>query len=289
MQPIKKPPMTLSWPKCMGVINITPDSFSDGGSLPDLNSLIQRIDSLKKAGATIIDIGAQSTAPMAKPISIDEEMDRFKRYLLPLLKTWDPHLTLSIDTYRPEVFKWLYSENTALDWIFNDVSGHQDLEVLKECPNARIVIGHNLCPTRDEAPNHLNYIIPSKENLLDHLESFFKSKNLSDRIILDPLFGFSKNLDQNLQLLNLLPELIKRFPPEQVFLIGISKKSFLRKSLPKTADPLNDSEYLHLLFLSHFMKELKEHNLIFRVHDPRIWSLASRGTSLIENTPSLVP
>jgi dihydropteroate synthase len=275
--------------ECMGVINITPDSFSDGGSLTDLNSLIQRIDSLKKAGATIIDIGAQSTAPKAKPISKDVEMDRFKRYLLPLLKTWDPHLTLSIDTYRPEVFRWLYNENKSLDWIFNDVSGHQDLEVLKECPNARIVIGHNLCPNRDETPNHLNYIIPSGENLLDHLESFFKSKNLSDRIILDPLFGFSKSLEQNLELLHLLPELIKRFSQEQVFLIGISKKSFLRKSLPQSTDPLNDSEYLHLLFLSQYMKELKEHNLVFRVHDPKIWSLASRGSSLIKKMPSLVP
>ena len=79
MRPIKKPPMIQSLPKhfCMGVINITPDSFSDGGSISDLQSLIQKIDSLKKAGANIIDIGAQSTAPNAMPISQNVEMERF--------------------------------------------------------------------------------------------------------------------------------------------------------------------------------------------------------------------
>lgn len=260
--------------QCMGVINITPDSFSDGGSLPDLQSLIQRIDSLKKAGATIIDIGAQSTAPQAKPISIDEEIERYHRFLLPLLKTWDKDITLSIDTFRPEVFKWLYNENPTLDWIFNDVSGHLDESVLNECKNARVVLGHNLCPNREEAPNHLKYTLSAEENLLDHMEQFFKSKNLSKRVILDPLFGFSKSFDQNMELLKELPQLIKRFSNEQVFLIGISKKSFLRKMLEGTVDPFTESEYLHLLFLNHFTRELKNHCLIFRVHNPKVFSLS---------------
>ncbi len=265
----------------MGVINITPDSFSDGGSLPDLQSLIQRIDSLKKAGATIIDIGAQSTAPQAKPISIDDEIERFSRFLLPLLKTWDKDIILSIDTFRPEVFKWIYFENPNLDWIFNDVSGHLDQSVLNECKNARVVLGHNLCPNRAEAPNHLKYTISAEENLLDHMEEFFKRKRLSNRIIIDPLFGFSKTFDQNMQLLKKLPEFLKRFSLEQSFLIGISKKSFLRKNLIGSADPLNDSEYLHMLFLSHYMKELREFSIIFRVHDPKIYNLSHNSSFLI--------
>ena len=268
----------------MGVVNITPDSFSDGGSLPDFRSFLIKIENLIKAGASIIDIGAQSTAPKSKPISQDEEIQRFERYLIPLLQIWDKDITLSIDTFRPEVFKWLYFENPNLNWIFNDVSGHPDFEILNLCKNARMVIGHNLCPTREEAPFHLKYTPSPEENLLDHMENFFKSKKLSKRVIIDPLFGFSKNFEQNMKLLIELPNFIKRFPFGQEFLIGISRKSFLRKSLPISDNPMIDSEFLHLIYLSHFLKELKNHPLILRVHDPKIFNLAKIGTTIIENT-----
>lgn len=269
---------------CMGVVNITPDSFSDGGSLPDFRSFLIKIENLIKAGASIIDIGAQSTAPNANPISQEEEIERFKKFLIPALKSWDKDITISIDTFRPEVFKWLYFENPKLDWIFNDVSGHPDFEILNLCENARMVIGHNLCPTREEAPNHLKYTPSPDENLLDHMEKFFKSKKLSNRVIIDPLFGFSKNLEQNMELLIELPNFIKRFPLGQEFLIGISKKSFLRKFLPKSDNPMIDSEFLHLIYLSQYLKELKNHPLILRVHDPKIFNLAQIGATIIENT-----
>jgi dihydropteroate synthase len=266
----------------MGVINITPDSFSDGGIIFDRVSLIEKIKFLKKSGVKIIDIGAQSTAPKSAPISVDEEIARFEKFLIPILKDWDSDLTLSIDTFRPEVFLWLYRENPSLNWIFNDISGHLDENVLNFCENAKVIVGHNLCQTREEAPNHLKYI-SKQSDLILHMETFFKSKKLGPRIIIDPLFGFSKTFEQNLELLKSLPDFIKRFSFDQEFLIGISKKSFLRKSLPQSDDPMKDSEYLHLLYLVHFMKIFRNHHLIFRVHDPKIFKLAKYGMELIEN------
>ncbi len=259
--------------QCMGVINITPDSFSDGGKISDISSLVERITSLKNAGAQIIDIGAQSTAPTCKPISQNEEIERFEKFLVPLISTWDGDLTLSIDTFRPMVFKWLYDKNPNLNWIFNDVSGHLEEKILEECPNARIVLGHNLCNTREDAPEHMKYILPHDEDLIDSMEKFFKKQNLYSRVIIDPLFGFSKSFEQNLELLDKLPELIKRFSLNQEFLIGISKKSFLRKMIPESKNPLEDSENLHQYYLTNFIKEIDQ-PVIYRVHNPKIFYFA---------------
>lgn len=263
----------------MGVINITPDSFSDGGKITSSQVFKERVLTLQKLGASIIDIGAHSTAPSAPKVAQDEEIKRWSVFLLPHLKNWNKDLVISIDTYRPEIFKWLYCENPQLQWIFNDVSGHLEMDILESCPNAQVVLGHNLCPGRESAGLHLNYL-PSGD-LLNHMEKFFKSKNLTSRVILDPLFGFSKNLEQNLYLLQRLPELVKRFPPNQEFLIGISKKSFLRNDLGIT-----DSEYLHLLYLTFYLRELKDYPLVLRVHDPKIFKLGRKGFDILNNFTS---
>lgn len=265
----------------MGVINLTPNSFSDGGKFNNSSSFIEHFISLSR-WADIIDLGAESTAPFNQAIDTHTELQRFEEIFYPVLEAAnDPAIQISIDTYKPEVFKEValkvqkFWPNCSLIW--NDVSGVVDddlLELLHGPLKFNYVLSHNLCEQRSDTIKHMQFV----ENDLDivsHLERFFEQaleKIQSKRSIwLDPCFGFSKSREQNHALLREFASLANKFS-EHKWVYGISRKSFLR--FPKELDsksPHNQSQLdqVQSFFIADILQKVNAENMIFRIHDER--------------------
>lgn len=256
----------------MGVINITPDSFSDGGQAFE-RSLFE--EKFLKLVSTVdcIDIGAESTAPKNSAISGNEEISRWREIALPFLKKYEGELILSVDTYKIETMEVIAKElsdrkNIKLSW--NDVSGDLTgaLNFLKSWPAISYVCSHNLAPKRELAARHMEYVqqdFSVEKYFIEKLEQWKKS-GLSNELIFDPCFGFSKTAEQNNELIKLFPELVKLHGS---WLVGISKKSFLRKVVGA------DAEQLHCLAIYTWMKEMKHSSkVMIRLHDPTVFKTA---------------
>ena len=209
----------------MGVINVTPDSFSDGGLYLNKNAALDHAKKLISEGADIIDIGGESSRPGSKPISIQEEIDR----ILPVIESlndFNPSCIISIDTYKYEVAEKAISLGAK---IINDISGLSfdngmvDLVVKHKVP---IVIMH-----MKGKPNNMQNN-PHYNNLLNEITDFFKkqirfakTKGVQDKqIILDPGIGFGKSYDDNFKIIKNLNQLSSLGYP---ILIGTSRKAFI--------------------------------------------------------------
>ncbi len=284
----------------MGVMNVTPDSFSDGGSHLNTQNILISLRQFLEQGVTILDIGAESTAPMNSAISMEDEWSRLCLILKALKECPWPH-TISLDSYKPSLVLRFFNALRDLGYsedqfIWNDVSGVWDESVesfLTNFPQGRYVYCHNEAPERELAGSHMDYSVDSSLNITDHLVTYFSRAPLGeyqDRIILDPCFGFSKTYEQNLQLIENYAELVGKFQGHQ-WVFGISKKSFLRRwwqdSIGKNTHETKEiskekllikSEFLHLLAIKKVFSSSKltsSKGVIFRVHDPEIVQLAS--------------
>jgi len=237
----KKNPWPKGWGQktsIMGVINLTPDSFSDGGELNSSKKVLDQVNHFLSNGVDVIDLGAQSTRPGAEEVGSSIEIKRLIPYLK-LIKSEYPDVLISIDTFNSEV------ANEALlngaNWINDVTGGRRDEKILDivskfNCP---FVITHSRGNSQNmnelnQYKNFLSEVISSLESLIKNaLEKKISSKN----IILDPGIGFSKDLEQNLEVLKNL-ELFKKlnFP----ILIGASRKRFIGEILneinPKERD-----------------------------------------------------
>jgi dihydropteroate synthase len=263
----------------MGVINLTPNSFSE--SKP--KNLLKYFSDLL-LDCSIIDIGAESTAPMNASIDAVTEFKRFEASFFPLLQLRpDPVCTLSIDTYRPEVFYEVYHvikhywPKTQL--IFNDVSGKIDDDLLSLLKEDKLdfdyVYCHNLCPLRDLAGDHMQFISDQTDyRFFQDVLDYFKQglgivQSFSHKVWIDPCFGFSKTREQNQYLLKHFATFMRHFSSEIGFLYGISRKSFLR--FPKTLDAKDElvqSELDHIqtAIMVDLLKARPHHSIIFRSH-----------------------
>ncbi len=244
-------------PQMVGIVNITPDSFSDGGQYLQAEKAVQRIEELTREGAAIIDLGAQSTRPGAQIVSAKEEWERLEPVLDLLSHFTSAHI--SLDSFYPEVIQKALKK-IPLAWV-NDVQGGQNerlLQVVAET-NCKIGLTHSLT-----VPASKTAIIPFSEDpmtivcewankKLHQLQTFGISKN---RIILDPGIGFGKTPYQSLQLLRKIDRL-KTFGCE--ILVGHSRKSFLNV-LTTSAD-----RDLETLGVSHYLAENRVDYL--RVHN----------------------
>ncbi|MFY7992851.1 MAG: dihydropteroate synthase [Bacteriovoracaceae bacterium] len=223
--------------KRMGVINITPNSFSDGDDQLSLSKLTQKIQDF--GPVECVDIGAESTAPKSLPIDAETEWLRFQEWGLPLIEKISPQTLISIDTYHPETIFKLARQLKDRPFIWNDVSGQLDTEVesfLLARPNVYYVLSHNLAPTRSKASSHMDFVsTAAPEEFFWDMVSFFGPKikrlreiNVYSRVILDPCFGFSKTVEQNLYLMKNFAHLVREVNHPS-WLVGISRKSFLRQ------------------------------------------------------------
>lgn len=208
----------------MGVLNVTPDSFSDGGNFFDLKSAVSRAMELETEGADIIDIGGESTRPGADPVSLEEELQRVIPVIREIRKI--SNIIISIDTYKSEVARAAIEEGAN---IVNDISGtnfdEKMIEVVKK-HKVPIIIMHIKGTPKNMQKN------PSYKDLLGEIYDYFnRVKNklnkkgiYDEKIIIDPGIGFGKRWEDNFKIINNLRYFKMLGLP---ILIGLSKKSFL--------------------------------------------------------------
>ena len=195
----------------MGILNVTPDSFSDGGFFYSQNDAITHAKKIISDGADIIDVGAESTRPNFSPVSVDEEISRLEK-ILPALKNFD--IPVSIDTYKPEVAE--FALNNGAD-IINDVHGLSDIRMLEVAKkfSAPVIAMHN----KKKSPNIIDDI---KNFFIETLDTCRKNNFDESQIIFDVGIGFGKTQEENLIVLKNLRE-FKNFPT----LLGVSRKSVI--------------------------------------------------------------
>jgi len=247
----------LSTPKVMGILNITPDSFYDGGQYNDTNSILRQAEKMLSEGATFIDIGSYSSRPNAKHIDEKEELNRILPIIELLIKEF-PQILISIDTFRSSTAKKGIEAGAAM---INDISGGSlDENMFKIVAEFQVpYILMHLQGTPQTMQKHTSY-----EDLIKDIIFYFSKKVSELRaskvndIILDVGFGFAKTLEQNFELLNNL-DLFKIL--ELPILTGLSRKSMLYKLLGTTAEnALNATTSANTVAL------LKGTNIL-RVHD----------------------
>ena len=250
--------MDLNQPKIMGILNLTPDSFSDGGQFYDNKSALKQVEKMIFEGAAFIDIGAQSTRPKSEFLSSKTEIERLGNIISTVKKEF-PEILLSLDTFYSEVVNFGFNEGIDL---VNDISaGQYDSQLLETVGKLKLpyVLMHNHAEysKMHEKIEHqdlvltLNYFF--SEKILE-LQSF----GITD-YILDPGFGFGKTAEQQFQLIDELEYLNFGKNP---LLIGISRKSFIYKSLDKSPLQINEeTQKLHLKCLEKGAKILRVHDV----------------------------
>lgn len=250
--------ISMDQPKVMGILNITPDSFYDGGKHNDEKSVLLHVEKMLKEGATFIDIGAYSSRPGANKVTEELELKR----ILPIVsavRNQFPHALLSIDTFRSKVAKECIESGASL---INDISaGLQDINMLSTVAklNAPYVMMH-MRGTPQTMKKQTDYNDLVKEIVLFFSERIAKAKGYGIKdIIIDPGFGFAKTLEQNYLLLRELDFLnILDYP----ILAGVSRKSMIYKLLETTPEnALNGTSALHMVCLNKGAKILRTHDV----------------------------
>lgn len=248
----------LSVPKVMGILNVTPDSFFDGGKNNSISKALVQVEKMLNDGADIIDIGGMSSRPGAEIISLEEEKNRVLPILNEILKKF-PDTIISIDTFRAEIAKEVIQNGAS---IINDISGGEFDENMFQaiselnCPYILMHLRGNFENMQSQT-DYNNVTIEVIEELSLKIEKL-KSLNVAD-IIIDPGFGFSKTVTQNYELLNNLKTIdtIIDLP----LLVGVSRKSMIWRLLNiSPIESLNATSALNLQALQNGAK-------IIRVHD----------------------
>lgn len=226
--------LSLYRPHVMGILNVTPDSFSDGGQLiagrhVDLDQVLVRAQTMVSAGATVLDVGGESTRPGATPVSVQEELDRVIPAVEKLVAEVDA--VVSVDTSTPEVMAAAAAAGCGL---LNDVRALTKEGALA----AAAATGLPVClmhmqgqpGTMQNNPEYADVVVEVKSYLQRRADACEAAGIGQQRIILDPGFGFGKSLAHNLRLLNCLRELADMGYP---LLIGTSRKSMIGLVLDK--------------------------------------------------------
>lgn len=248
----------LRTPRVMGILNLTPDSFYDGGRYKDEAAVLAQVESMCAAGATFIDIGAYSSRPGAVPISEEEELKR----LLPIVESVAKHFPktlISIDTFRSKVAAESLERGAAL---INDIAaGGLDKEMLSTVARYQVpYIMMHLKGTPQSMQNEAVYT-----DLIQEMRYYFSKKieeavaeKVND-VIIDPGFGFAKTVAHNYTLLNHL-DLFQSFGVP--LLVGLSRKSMIYKLLKTTPQAaLNGTTALHAMALAKGVHILRVHDV----------------------------
>ena len=247
----------LSTPKVMGVINLTPDSFYDGGKLTSEKEILLQANKMLKEGATFLDLGAYSSRPGAQFVSEKEEIHRLLPVIKILLNEF-PETLLSIDTFRSNVANESIYAGASL---INDISaGTLDDHMFKIIAQHQVpYVMMHMRGTPETMMQNTDYTDLTKEVIYYFSERIAKARSFGiNDLIVDPGFGFSKTLDQNYELFNDL-ELFRHL--NVPLLIGISRKSMIQKKIKTTAaDSLNGTTALHAI-------AIQKGASILRVHD----------------------
>lgn len=248
----------LTIPKIMGILNLTPDSFYDGGLYNNTDRALAQTEKMLLEGATFIDVGGASSKPGAVEISADEELARVLPAIEEIHKTF-PDTLISIDTYRSDVAKQAVAAGAAM---VNDISGgNLDAKMLKTVGALGVpYVAMHMQGTPQNMQDK-----PSYDTILTEIRSFFAAKidaahkaGIHD-IIIDPGFGFGKTLEHNYSLLKNISSIHMVGIP---MLIGVSRKSMIYKLLQiEVGDALNGTSVLNTVALQQGVQILRVHDV----------------------------
>jgi dihydropteroate synthase len=215
--------LDLSEPRVMGILNVTPDSFSDGGRFIGREQAVAHARAMVAEGAAIIDVGGESTRPGAAAVSLQEELDR----VLPVIETLRAELPVivSVDTSKPEVMRAAVAAGAGL---INDVRALREPGALEAAAAAKVPVClmHMQGEPRSmqQAPAYVDVVGEVRDFLLERAAACQAVGIPAQRVLLDPGFGFGKTLEHNLRLLKHLPMLVEEGYP---VLVGLSRKSMI--------------------------------------------------------------
>ncbi|MBO73250.1 MAG: dihydropteroate synthase [Flavobacteriales bacterium] len=247
----------FSTPKIMGVLNVTPDSFFDGGKHNSLENAVRSAEKMIASGADFIDVGGYSSRPGAQEVCMEEEMDRTTPVVEAIHKSF-PDVQISIDTFRKKVAEENF--NKGATWV-NDISaGNLDHKMISWIREYNIpYIAMHMRGNPQNMQSKCNYHNLIKE-VISELTYSVKALSSEHPLILDPGFGFSKTLEQNYELMNNLEHFGSLNRP---FIVGVSRKSMIYKVLKTSPnEALNGTTVLNTLGI------LKGASVL-RVHDVR--------------------
>ena len=263
----------LTQPKVMGIVNLTPDSFSDGGQYSTLSIALENAQTLLAQGADILDIGGESSRPGAQPVSVEEELKRVLPFLQEAL-TWN--VPISVDTYKPEVMQ------AALDLgadVVNDIWALRQegaLQVVARHPQCGVCLMH----MHQEPLTMLAQTMTGdalslvKDFLTQQVLKLRHSGVQANRIVLDPGIGFGKTLEQNLSLLKRQSELLSLGHP---LMAGWSRKGTLGKltaiqgKAPEPKDRVGASVAAALIAVQNGASVVRVHDVKETVQALRVW------------------
>lgn len=265
--------LDLSGPVVMGILNITPNSFSDGGRFRDHDAALVQARRMVADGAAIIDVGGESTRPGAAPVSLQEELDR----VIPVVEALSRELDVlvSVDTMKPEVMRASVASGAGL---INDVMalGAPGAIQAAAATGAAVCLMHmqGTPRTMQENPHYGDVVGEVGDFLRDRALACRAAGIAADRIVLDPGFGFGKTVDHNLQLLRGLGALGGDYP----LLVGLSRKSMLGRITGRPVDKrLAGSIALAALAVAAGARIVRCHDVAETVDAVRVAWAASNG------------
>ena len=266
--------MDFNTPKIMGILNTTPDSFSDGGKYNSLDAAIIHARKMVNEGADMLDVGGYSSRPGASDVSLQEELDRVIPVIEKIRSEMD--IPISIDTFRSEVAAQAISDGAH---IVNDISAGEDdpamIATVGKLNVPYIAMHKQGQPkTMQHNPKYQNVV----ESVFEYLSK--KKKECVDAgivdLIIDPGFGFGKTIKHNYLLLNNL----ERFRLLDIpILVGVSRKSMIHKVLNTSAEEaLNGTSFLHAFALQNGANILRVHDVLEAKECVKLWTQLSANT-----------
>lgn len=248
----------LTTPKVMGILNVTPDSFYDGGKFASEKAILHQVEKMLLDGATFIDIGGQSSKPNAAIVTVEEELKRVIAIINVLVKQF-PNILLSIDTFNSSIAEKCVENGVA---IINDISaGSLDDKMLETVAKLQVpYIMMHMRGTPQTMQTLTNYEDLIKDILFYFSEKVAKARSFGiNDLIIDPGFGFAKTTEQNFELLQKL-ELFQML--DLPLLVGVSRKGMIYKTLETTPEnALNGTSVLNTIALTKNAKILRVHDV----------------------------
>lgn len=248
----------LSTPKVMGILNVTPNSFFDGGKYKNESEMLSQVWKMLNDGATFIDVGAYSSKPSAEFVSEEEELQRIVP-IINLILEYYPETLISVDTFRSELAQVCIENGAA---IINDISaGNLDDKMLETIAKYNVpYIMMHMRGTPQTMQKMTSYDNIVKEMLFYFSEKVAQARSFGiNDLIIDPGFGFAKTLEQNYEVLQKM-ELFEIL--ELPLLAGVSRKSMIYKTLNSTAgEALNGTTVLNTIALTKGAKILRVHDV----------------------------
>jgi dihydropteroate synthase len=270
--------INLSTPAIMGILNVTPDSFYDGGRYQTEKVIIKRAEQIAEEGALIIDIGACSSRPGADNISREEEMKRLDSALRIVRKRL-PDAIISVDTFRSDIAKTVVTDYEA-DMINDITAGGADRNMIDTIAGLKVpyIIMHIKGTPQNMQVN------PEYDDLIEEIIKYFSEKlqkiklaGICD-VVIDPGFGFGKTLEHNYEILHRLDE-FKIF--ELPVMVGLSRKSMIYKALGSSPEEaLNGTTVLNTMALMNGANILRVHDVKEAAETVKLFSLYSNSNTI---------